>query len=112
MRQKDPAITASRPLDAYLYHVSEVDGVSLPTHWEMLEALARRYHHLQNEHQRAAPESGTRRRIEERLFDVPPEHSDGVSATGYGDDRPWFWIAEQNATKGKLHIALKAKSIG
>ena len=40
VRQKDPAITASRPLDAYLYHVSEVDGVSLPTHWEMLEALA------------------------------------------------------------------------
>jgi len=36
----------------------------------MLEALARRYHHLQNEHQRAAPESGTRRRIEERLLDV------------------------------------------
>ena len=40
VRQKDPAITASRPLDAYLYHVSQVDGVSLPTHWEMLEALA------------------------------------------------------------------------
>ena len=40
VRQKDPAITASRPLDIYLYHVSEVDGVSLPTHWEMLEALA------------------------------------------------------------------------
>jgi DNA ligase (NAD+) len=40
VRQKDPAITASRQLDAYLYHVSEVDGVSLPTHWEMLEALA------------------------------------------------------------------------
>ena len=39
VRQKDPAITASRPLDVYLYHVSEVDGVSLPTHWEMLEAL-------------------------------------------------------------------------
>ena len=39
VRQKDPAITASRPLDAYLYHVSEVEGVSLPTHWEMLEAL-------------------------------------------------------------------------
>src|SRR6185369_8670597 len=40
VRQKDPAITASRPLDAYLYHVSEVEGVSLPTHWEVLEALA------------------------------------------------------------------------
>ena len=39
VRQKDPAITASRPLDVYLYHVSQVEGVTLPTHWEMLEAL-------------------------------------------------------------------------
>jgi catechol 2,3-dioxygenase-like lactoylglutathione lyase family enzyme len=44
-----------------------------------------------------------------RLFDVPLEHSGGVSATGYGDDRPWFWIAEQDATRGKLHICLRAK---
>ena len=29
---------------------------------------------------------------------------------GYGDNRPWFWLAEQDATKGKLHIALRAKS--
>ncbi len=45
-----------------------------------------------------------------RLFDVPPEHSGGVRSCGYGDSRPWFWIAEQDATKGKLHIALSAKS--
>ena len=45
-----------------------------------------------------------------RLFDVPLEHSGGVRATGYGDSRPWFWIAEQDATKGKLHIALRAKT--
>ena len=45
-----------------------------------------------------------------RLFDVPREHSDGVRATGYGDQRPWFWLAEQNATRGKLHIALRAAS--
>ena len=37
---------------------------------EELEALVRYYHHLQNEHQRAAPESSARRRIEERLLDV------------------------------------------
>jgi catechol 2,3-dioxygenase-like lactoylglutathione lyase family enzyme len=43
-----------------------------------------------------------------RLFDVPPEHSDGVQVTGYGDTRPWFWIAEQDATRGKLHVALQA----
>jgi hypothetical protein len=41
----------------------------LPTR-EELEALVRHYHHLQNEHQRAAVESSTRRRIEERLLDV------------------------------------------
>jgi catechol 2,3-dioxygenase-like lactoylglutathione lyase family enzyme len=43
-----------------------------------------------------------------RLFDVPLEHSGGVSITGYGDDRPWFWIAADNATRGKLHVALRA----
>ena len=45
-----------------------------------------------------------------RLFDVPPEHSGGVRVTGYGDQRPWFWIAEQDATQGKLHIAVSASS--
>ncbi len=45
-----------------------------------------------------------------RLYDVPPEYSGGVSSTGYGDSRPWFWIVEQDATRGKLHIALTAKS--
>lgn len=43
-----------------------------------------------------------------RLFDVPLDHSGGVLSTGYGDDRPWFWLAEQDATKGKLHICLTA----
>jgi hypothetical protein len=37
---------------------------------EELEALVHRYHHLQNEHQRAAPESSVRRRIEDELLDV------------------------------------------
>ena len=45
-----------------------------------------------------------------RLFTVPEEHTDGVKVTGYGDTRPWFWIAEEDATTGKLHIALTAKS--
>src|ERR1700761_3687908 len=43
-----------------------------------------------------------------RLFTVPHEHTGGVDLTGYGDDRPWFWIAEQDATRGKLHVALEA----
>jgi hypothetical protein len=37
---------------------------------EELEALARHYHHLQNEHKRAAPNSAVRRRIEDRLLDT------------------------------------------
>ena len=39
VRQKDPAITAARPLDIYLYHVSEIEGVELGTHWETLALL-------------------------------------------------------------------------
>src|SRR5260370_8645804 len=37
---------------------------------EELEALARHYHHVQNEHKRAPLESSMRRRIAERLLDV------------------------------------------
>ncbi len=47
-----------------------------------------------------------------RLFDVPPEHSGGVACTGYGDVRPFFWIAEQDATRGKLHIAFQSGTRG
>jgi catechol 2,3-dioxygenase-like lactoylglutathione lyase family enzyme len=45
-----------------------------------------------------------------RLFDVPKEHTGGVNVTGYGDERPWFWLAEEDATSGKLHVALRAAS--
>jgi DNA ligase (NAD+) len=39
VRQKDPAITAARPLDVYLYHVSHAEGARLESHWGMLEQL-------------------------------------------------------------------------
>jgi DNA ligase (NAD+) len=39
VRQKDPAITARRPLDAFLYHLSWSPGLTFATHWEALEAL-------------------------------------------------------------------------
>ncbi len=42
-----------------------------------------------------------------RLFD---DNSGPGRATGYGDVRPRFWIAEHDPTHGKLHIALKAGS--
>lgn len=40
-----------------------------------------------------------------RLFDDP--HGPG-RATGYGDDRPWFWIAEAAPPSTGIHIALEA----
>lgn len=43
-----------------------------------------------------------------RLYTVPPEQSGGVHVAGYGDDRPRFWIAEERATRGMLHVALQA----
>ena len=42
------------------------------------------------------------------LHEVPVELSGGVRVAGYGDDRPWFWLAEERATSGLLHIALQA----
>ena len=43
-----------------------------------------------------------------RLYTVPPELTGGVMSTGYGDTRPFFWIAGQDATHGKLHLAFRA----
>src|SRR5262245_34385801 len=39
VRQKDPAVTARRPLDIFLYHVSHAAGVTFTTYTETLEAL-------------------------------------------------------------------------
>lgn len=44
-----------------------------------------------------------------QLFVVPREHTGGVDVAGYGDTRPFFWIAGEDATQGKLHIALIAR---
>jgi DNA ligase (NAD+) len=39
VRQKDPAVTRRRPLDAFLYHVSWSPGLTLAGHWQALEGL-------------------------------------------------------------------------
>ena len=39
VRQKDPAATARRPLDLFLYHVSRADTLGFATYWDTLEAL-------------------------------------------------------------------------
>jgi hypothetical protein len=44
-------------------------AVGLPLR-ETLEALAHRYHHLRNEHKRAAPESSDRRRGEDEMLEL------------------------------------------
>jgi len=45
-----------------------------------------------------------------QLYVVPKEFTGGVDAVGYGAGRPMFWISEQNATQGKLHVAFAAKT--
>ena len=47
-----------------------------------------------------------------RLCELAAEHSGGVPVAGYGDARPWFWIAEERATTGMMHIALQAATVG
>ncbi len=39
VRQKDPAITARRPLDIFLYHLSDAEGLGYVSYWQALEAL-------------------------------------------------------------------------
>jgi len=39
VRQKDPTITATRPLEIFLYHVSVLEPVLFDSHWERLQAL-------------------------------------------------------------------------
>ena len=44
------------------------------------------------------------------LFVVPKEHTNGVDVVGYGDTRPFFWIAGQDALHGKFHVAFTAQT--
>jgi DNA ligase (NAD+) len=41
LRQLDPRITASRPLDIFCYGLGRRDGMAFDTQWEMLQGLAR-----------------------------------------------------------------------
>ena len=44
-----------------------------------------------------------------QLYKVPVEFTDGVHSVGYGDTRPFFWISENDPTRGRLHVAFSAK---
>jgi len=42
------------------------------------------------------------------LFEVTPEQSGGARVVGYGEQRPYFWIAAGAGLKGRLHVAFTA----
>lgn len=44
----------------------------------------------------------------QRIVTLTPNAQMPIHLAGYGDSRPWFWLAADNPTKGKLHIALSA----
>jgi DNA ligase (NAD+) len=41
IRQKDPAVSAARPLEIFLYHVSYLEPAGFRSHWETLQALGK-----------------------------------------------------------------------
>ncbi len=43
-----------------------------------------------------------------QLYVVPKEFTGGVDVVGYGVERPMFWVAGQDPTSGKLHVAFEA----
>ena len=42
------------------------------------------------------------------LFEVTPQQSGGAHFMGYGEQRPFFWIAAGDGLKGRLHVAFTA----
>jgi DNA ligase (NAD+) len=54
VRQKDPAVTASRPLAIFLYHVSVLEPPGFHSQWERLEALRQSGFAVNPRSQRAA----------------------------------------------------------
>jgi len=54
VRQKDPAVTASRPLEIFLYHVSVLEPPGFHSQWERLEALRQSGFPVNPRSQRAA----------------------------------------------------------
>ncbi|MGH7356595.1 MAG: NAD-dependent DNA ligase LigA [Candidatus Rokuibacteriota bacterium] len=78
IRQKDAAVTARRPLDAFLYHLSWAPGAAFATHAETLEAL-------RGAGFRTNPRSAVRGSIDEVLADCAGLEADR-DALGYDAD--------------------------
>lgn len=45
-----------------------------------------------------------------RCVTLPPSETDGIRVTGYGTAQPFFWLAEERALSGLLHVAFRATS--
>jgi hypothetical protein len=58
---------------------------------ELLEAFAHHYHHLQNEHKRAAPESSVRRRIEPRMSHVRDQFERSLAESVADEELQQAW---------------------
>ncbi|CAN5423482.1 VOC family protein [soil metagenome] len=44
------------------------------------------------------------------LVVMPHAQTNGVDVVGYGDTRPFFWLAAQDALQGKFHVAFAAET--
>jgi hypothetical protein len=64
---------------------------AVPLH-EELEALARHYHHLQNEYKRMPPENSARRRIEEKLHDVRARFDRLLDELVHDEEQRQAWV--------------------
>ncbi len=83
VRQKDPAITAARPLEIFLYHVSVLEPPGFHSQWERLEALKASGFRVNPRSERAADLEAVQaycRRIEAER-DALGYDADGVGVT-------------------------------
>jgi DNA ligase (NAD+) len=80
VRQKDPAVTARRPLDIVVYQLSYAEPLAASTHWEVLAALSEAGLATNPESRRCGSMDeviGTCRELEARREELPYE-ADGV----------------------------------
>ena len=104
LRQLDPKITASRPLDAFMYSPGVIEGAAFKSQWEFLQghqgagaaresAVARMQRHrrhpriLERDHRKAprARLRGRRRRRQGQLLRAPGAARRGVALAALGD---------------------------
>jgi DNA ligase (NAD+) len=80
LRQKDPAVTARRPLELFAYHVSYVRGVALPTQTKALAGLRAAGFRVNPRNRRVTSRTAVRRYCDDlaRARDRLPYEADGA----------------------------------